>query len=259
MARVKLPRQWKFGSIPEEILLSDLSIFAKVTIGAITYHSFDDGPAYPGINRLARLGSMNRKSVMKAIEELEKEGFLKVDRVDGKSNSYEFLSKTSPSQGLVENSPVLRADLTSPSQGPKTSKPVLPRDSNETKPNETKNKTLTPQGEFVDWFKSQYETKFGKPYVESKADYIQAVGILKLFKIETLKELVAIAWVNKDAFVQKASMTVKGFVSVVNQLSLPSKTGTKIIPGSPTGQLALQAKWKKEQDEELQRRKASGG
>lgn len=230
-SKVKLPRQWKFGSIPEEILMSNLSIYAKVTIGAITFHSFDDGPSYPGVNRLATLGSMNRKSVMKAIEELEAAGFLRVERVDGKSNSYEFLSKTSPSQGLVSQELVPQKVLTSPSNASKVPQPVLPRDSNETKLNETqKERILTPQQAFVEWFGKEYSNRFGKPYAPSKADFIMAGNNLKAFFAsdmdrQTLKKLVFAGWndtkESKDGFsVAGACMTVKGFCSMVNRITL---------------------------------------
>lgn len=252
MPKVKIPRQWKFGSVPEEILFSNLSIYAKMTIAAITFHAFDDGPAWPGTDRLARLCSCSKRAILRAIPELEKAGYLKVDRIKGKVNEYQFLTKTSAYQSPVDKLVVPDSHQTGDQQSPAFSKPVTT-----SHPNETLkiNKTITPQGEFTDWFKAEYEVKFKKPYLDSKADYIKATELLRIFKPETLKQLVGVAWntqdLDKKFSLQKMAMTVRGFCSIVNQLSLP-KTSIQ-APGS-TGQLALQAKWKKEQEEELKRK-----
>ena len=241
VGKVKLPRQWKFGSIPEEILLSELSVYAKVTIGAITYHAFDDGPSYPGINRLAKLSSVNRKSILRAIDELENAGFLKVDRVDGKSNSYEFLSKTSPWEGLVDPKPVLLKPLTSPSRASKVPKPVPPTDSNETKLNETKTnelnlpplagKEVTPHRKLtLFWTETMIsETKEPGPF-----DGREAKGLSNLLKITTPENVEkVISWAikigRKDKYVQAKCDRLYKFYENWNIL-LDRALAEKVVP-----------------------------
>jgi hypothetical protein len=261
MPKVKFPRRWKFGSIPEEILNSSISIYAKILIGAILYHSWNDGPAWPGINRLSKLCSCSKNSVIKAVKELEKSGFLNVERGLGKVNIYEFIEKTTPSQGQVQTQPVPGEDHTTPSQG---LPPLPPRDSNETQRTRLKNELAppksaapaTPQGLFVDWFKTAYLDEFGKekPYADKKGDYVVAATLLKIFSPKMLKKLIRVAWKTpdrKDFSIRRASMTVTGFSAIVNQLTLPKE---KIENSTSTGALALHRKWA-----EIQNRENRGG
>lgn len=53
-----------------------------------TYCDKQGTGAYPSLSRIAKHASLNPRSVMRAIEELEAAGWLEVIRVEGKSNSY---------------------------------------------------------------------------------------------------------------------------------------------------------------------------
>lgn len=213
---------------------SNLSTYGKMAIAAITFHSYDDGPAWPGSERLARLCSCSKRRVLLAVKELETAGFLKIDRERGKVNTYEFLSKTGYPQSPVKDSLDTHSHHTSDPESPLPPKLVTHGHSNETlKPNETKERNITPQGEFVEWFKDQYLKKFGKPYLDGKADYIKTTEVLRIFKPETLRILVFQGWDHKDEYIKTASMTVKGFCSIINRLSLPGAVKPKAIPGAP--------------------------
>lgn len=93
------------------------------------------------------------------------------------------------------------------------------------KPAPTPTLSASPQAVFVDWFKAEFKTRFGKPYADDKADYIQATRVIKAYQndIELLKRLVQRAWNTpdqKDFSIASVSMTVKGFCSVVNRIQL---------------------------------------
>ncbi len=148
-------------------------------------------------------------------------GLIRVLRQDGKSNRYALipvgnlhLGEVAPEEGhQVVAPPSVRS-------GP-TDEPVVAPPSVHNQSSITREKKHSPQGDFVTWFKVQYQKTHGKPYVESKADFIRAAELLKLFKIETLQGMVPGAWSHRDAFIQKCSMSVKGFCSIVNSLPLP--------------------------------------
>ncbi len=210
--------------------MSDVSCHAKVLIGAILFHSFDGGSSFPGFRRLEKLCSLSRPSISKAMVELEKGGWLKVSRVDGKPNNYEFVSLSTgkaclpPSEGLVK--PVAQGGK---NEGGVVVKPVYHNETLNKTFNETK--TATPQGAFVEWFSKEYEKRFGTPYGPSKADFIQAANVLKPFfgtadGNAVLKRKVFAGWNDtkqdlKSGFsVAGACMTVKGFCSMVNRITL---------------------------------------
>ena len=232
MPKMTIPRAWKFGSIPAEVLTSELSIHAKVLIGAITFHAYDDGPSFPGQARLARLCSCSVTKIHEATNELEEAGFLVVQRENGRSSSYQFLSK-SATPGVVVSSQPLR--VAHPTPTPPVDPPLRPAQTNDTSLTKPSNETKdTPSGtrtwiqQFVDWFGTAYRERFGKPYADSKADYIMVAQNLKAYSLDlaTLKKLVFVAWNTptdaKKFPVAEVSMTVKGFCTCVNRLTLPS-------------------------------------
>lgn len=157
--KISLPRQWKFGSIPEEVLNSSLSIYAKVLVGAITYHAFDDGESWPGQSRLSKLCSCSIPSINRATKELEEAGFLKIERRFGTTSKYQFISKNTPiPQIAVEIKPLSRGHDHKPNPYPKDRTPLSHRQTNETKErnfltslNEREKRPVT-AGELVDRF-----------------------------------------------------------------------------------------------------------
>jgi len=56
---------------------------------AIADNANDDGVAWPSIPRLVRKCVLSKSTVLRTIQELEKEGWLTVERHEGKANSYQ--------------------------------------------------------------------------------------------------------------------------------------------------------------------------
>src|SRR5579872_3335688 len=134
MARMSLPRQWKFGSLPEEVLNSSLSIYAKMLVGAVTFHAFDDGESWPCQARLSRLCSCSIPSINRATKELDEAGFLRVERRFGTTSKYQFISKNTPiSQIEVESKPLSKGQHPKRNPYPKDRTPLSHRQTNETK------------------------------------------------------------------------------------------------------------------------------
>ena len=246
MPKVKIPRQWKFGSVPEEILESNLSVYAKIAIAAITFHAFDDGPSWPGTERLARLCSCSKRVIFRSITELEKAGFLKVSREKGKVNEYQFLSKTSYPQSLVEkeksnNVPHSHAIKSEPVTLGQclNGQPVTHGNTNDTfKTNETKTSVAdaTPaQSEakiFIEWWTTQFQVEFGTKYFfQGGKDGLAVKRLLSQIGLEQLKDLVLVGWRTPDKkgfSTRTVCKTISGFSTMVNQLTAPAKVAGKI-------------------------------
>ena len=248
MSDLKLKGKWKFSKIYKAVWEAPISTKAKITFGALEW--FGD-KIFPSHKTLADMTGLSVPGIKRAIKELQENGFLSWEKRKGSTSEYELFPEGNQAHldlghhELTHHEPRDRSneggDLDH--DDPLTKQVTTP-----------KNKTITPQGEFVDWFKDQYKAKFGKPYVDSKADYIQAAQIVKLFTLDTLKVLVPVAWDNKDPFIKKMGMTVKGFVSVVNQLSVPKKPQAPISAGGPQDVGWLQ----RTRAERAQQQKASG-
>ena len=169
MPKMSLPRQWKFGSLPEEVLNSSLSIYAKMLVGAVTFHAFDDGESWPGQTRLSRLCSCSVPSINRATKELEDSGFLKVTRRFGTSSKYQFISKnTHIPQIEVEIKPLSRGHDHKPNPYPKDRTPLSHRQTNDTKErdsfkrlNEREERPVS-IGELADKFLNPNKYKKGK-------------------------------------------------------------------------------------------------
>lgn len=254
-----------YAQIPEDLIYDknkEMPIHAVRVYGVLDRHlNKKNGECFPGHRRISDKTGISRSQIQKSLDYLEEKGFIRILRVDGKSNSYELMPVGNLVVGGVAPQEGRSKKVAPPSvqSGPTPGQPPAPP-SVHNESSLTKDKKTTPQGDFVDFFKSQYLKKFGKPYVESRADYVKASELLKLFQPESLRAMVPGAWDHKDAFIQKISVTVKGFCSVVNSLSLPGTSKeSKITPGAPVdmGQLALQRKWKEDQkrDDELKRLK----
>ena len=84
--------------------------------------------------------------------------------------------------------------------------------------------SASPQAIFIDWYKIQFQSRFGKPYADSKPDYIQIASTIKQMKdIELIKRLVMAGWNTPDEknfSIASCCMTVKGFCSVINRITL---------------------------------------
>ena len=243
MPKVGLPRDWKFGSVPAAVFDTDLSPHAKLLIAAITFHAFDGGKAWPSKSRLSRFCSCSEKKIYSAIKELETAGWLQVTRKEGCSNDYIFIHKTQVRDTQVTEGPKYDVPDT---QVPDTRPPGYDVPANETNTTRHKNETTTPptiktserpfNQIFIEWYSEAYQQRFGRPYGASKADFVQASSVLRAFSrsegdFDALKALVRAGWSDvkqsRDGFsIASACMTVKGFCSVVNRISLPIKTLT---------------------------------
>lgn len=76
-----LKSEWnQYGRLPAHLF--------KVMAGILSY---GDKEAWPSVDRLAKESGVSRFTVMRAIEELERLGAIKVDRVTGKLNHYRIV------------------------------------------------------------------------------------------------------------------------------------------------------------------------
>ncbi len=85
--------------------------------------------------------------------------------------------------------------------------------------------SASPQAVFVDWYKIEYKNRFGKPYNDSKPDYIHASKIIKTFDgdLNLLKKLVLAGWNmpdEKNFSISRVCMTVSGFCGISNRITL---------------------------------------
>jgi hypothetical protein len=84
--------------------LADLDVYAlKVFIYIGLSIGFDTGTAFPGVRKIAKETNMNKGTVVKAIEELEEKGFLKVWRKEGGSNTYKPMCYFAIGEGVPLN------------------------------------------------------------------------------------------------------------------------------------------------------------
>ena len=224
---LKLKGKWKFSKIYKAVWESPITHKGKLVFGALEWHG---EKIFPSHRTLSRMTSLSVAGVKRGIKELQESGFLSWEKRDGITNEYELF----PDGNQVQID-LGQGELGQPEPGDRSYRPNHLGQGdlhNDTKGTETKNKTVTPQGEFVDWFKTKYQIQFGKPYLDSKADYVKVAETLKIFQIETLKGYVPGAWAHKDQFIRTTSMTVKGFISVMNKLTAPEKKNP-VVPGGP--------------------------
>lgn len=232
MSSVELPRQWKWGSVPEEILNSNLNTYTKLLIAAITYHSFGNGPAWPGTERLAKLCSCSKRVIFRAIKELEQTGYLVVNRAKGQVNIYKFLTKT----GVPESPVDQEAEKPVTVGHPVSLKPVTQGNTNETLTSNEKPSSAVAEPsqskEFIQWWTEQFEAKFKSKYLfQGGKDGMAVKRLLTAFSLDELKAKVVMGWDmadRKDFSVRTICMTISGFSSMVNQLA---NKGTGVIAG----------------------------
>jgi DNA-binding MarR family transcriptional regulator len=79
------------------LTFSDLTPTERIVGLAISFHANNpDQYAYPGYDYLAEKLGMNRRTVIRAVKELERRNFIKVDQKKGRVNRY----------WLIENTPI---------------------------------------------------------------------------------------------------------------------------------------------------------
>jgi hypothetical protein len=222
VSEVKIPRQWTYAAIPSEIITcEDLSIYAKMMIGAITWHSWDGGKAWPSHETLAKLCSCSSRRIIHAMKELEARGWLQIERQKGRSNRYQFVSKlTTAPQSVVPPTPAQGSVGTAPDA-------VLPLHhvhTNENKgtieTNQTKDPLFKP---FIDWWFEEFEKTFGAKYMMNGRDGLAAKKLLAHIKeLSIVQQFVHAAWtsgkVRNDRYLSSQVKTIHGLVHVVNQV-----------------------------------------
>jgi len=239
MPEVRIPRNWKFGSIPQEILESDLSIYAKMLVGCILFHAWFSNKCWPGKKRLSKLGSMSERKVFDATKELEGSTppLLRVERVNGKPNVYEFLSSdTQAPRAGVEDEPRHTAPDT---QAPRAGVPRRHAPTNYTHKQDQRT-IKSPNGGGVSeittftqsWVKAFTEFFFGAKYPHrGPADDRGGKAIIAHCKMMNPPvdpmDFVLFAWrharqkkFGKSEFVYRSLKTMAGFSMVMTDVSV---------------------------------------
>jgi hypothetical protein len=112
-----LQTDFTFTIVPDEVTLSFMSGDAKLVYLLIASHTNKNRKtAWPGRERLMKLAGFKKYRLDKAVKELEKAGWLEVDRTPGKPNHY-TVHQTSPITRLHQSnhqtgtSPITRPEL----------------------------------------------------------------------------------------------------------------------------------------------------
>lgn len=80
---------WKFLAIPGSVLSdSRITPAAKLVFGLLRYRQYDKGSCWPGIESISRDLALSRSAVSRTIGQLEKIGYISVERLHKRSNSY---------------------------------------------------------------------------------------------------------------------------------------------------------------------------
>jgi len=82
-----VPKKWKFGKLPTEIIESRISTHGKLLVACLLWHG--EGEVWPGIRRLALMMTSSRRTVDRALKELTSYG-LKIQRRPGGVNLYDL-------------------------------------------------------------------------------------------------------------------------------------------------------------------------
>jgi len=107
--------------IPEAVYQdSCLSIGAKLIYGRLCRYAGEDGDAYPSVPTLGSELLISPKQARRYVRELENQGFIRVDRVAGRSSHYTFLWRdefdpTPPTSGST--TPPRNGSTTPPTSG----------------------------------------------------------------------------------------------------------------------------------------------
>lgn len=81
-----------------------LTSSAKIVYGALAYFADNSNQkAYPSIEKLGELATLNRSTVMRSIAQLEEYYFIRVERKEGRVNRYILLK-------LTDSKPVAKCD-----------------------------------------------------------------------------------------------------------------------------------------------------
>lgn len=252
-AALSVPKGWTFGPIPSEVLESDLSEHAKITVGAILYHAWDGGPCWPGTDRLARLTSTHVRTVLRAIKELEthEPPFLLVERRPGQTSQYRFLSHgTHDTQSRVTTTtpapqsppPVPHShqggdpqshELDTLTRSNKREAAAAPAGPLPTNP------TLNPTA-FTAWYCEQYQQKFGVKYAHGGAkDMLAVKRLLATYGEGKARDLVTFAMSCGDQFYRRVSSSLCGLVSQAARIAAlqaettPAKRKAGEVPLNP--------------------------
>jgi DNA-binding transcriptional ArsR family regulator len=122
--------------------MRSLSTGAIATFLCLSYHADRVRECWPSLSKLCEEIGLDRKSVMRAISELEEKGFIEVGRRNGAGNRYKLFDQPVPKTPLVEKVvPVEKAALGGGESGTGTSTGI----STLTRLNEQDSKTNTPR------------------------------------------------------------------------------------------------------------------
>ena len=242
--RLQVPRGWTFASIPTGVIESNLSTYAKLTVAAVLFHSWNGGVAFPGIARLAALCSCSPRKAQDAVQELEAAGWLTVERGRGKVNRYEFvdistnLSTGNPPTETTAPRAVVETEVRHhmpPTTAPHAVLSAKPRHHVPSNEKDISTNKITTVRAFTDWWTKSYPTNYGQPYhfagvkdaqaAKKLVDYfIKAKGGDEAAALATLQEVVENNWRNgwasKDKFIGSSIKTISGFNYVLNRLDL---------------------------------------
>jgi len=88
----------------------------------------------------------------------------------------------------------------------------------------------SPKRAFTDWFVQEFEKSFGRKYhFQGAKDGKAADALIKSYALDELKKLVLAGWKDQSRFIQENCMSIAGFSSQVNKITVQTPTSTKSI------------------------------
>lgn len=208
----------------------------KFVLVALADAANHENEAFPSGKALEMMTGLDKKTIYKALDELEKEGFL-VDtgKRKGPTQSvrvYKLSTEAYPNSGTLEaypktdeSLPVFPHKLTrfSPEAYPKTGKGT-PRNPNGTQREPSGDSSPSPTKEFSDGWCKAFEEKFGTKYRFNGGRDGKALKELLATKIPVpeLLEVAKTAWGMDDlgGFLSDQVSHIAGFNSVFNQIQV---------------------------------------
>lgn len=234
-----------------------LSSNAKCVYLVLKRHAREKATCFPGQKGICDKLKLTRRTVYDCLQSLQEESLIKIEySTAGKhktKSTYTLLmvnGQNLPIQNKVEGA------IISHTHGQN-----LPTKDKQLNENTTVTAiAITPSisKEFTNWWMEAFKTRFGSKYSFRGAIDGKAVKrLIADLPLDELKRRVLNGWNwpdEKNFSTKTVCMTIAGFSTQVNKLM--GRLAGPAPNSSSTGQLALQAQWKREQEAEELKRKA---
>lgn len=236
-----------------------LSSNAKCVYLVLKRHAREKTTCFPGQKGICDKLKLTRRTVYDCLQDLQTENLIKIEY----STAGKHKTKSTYTLLLVNGQNLPLQNIIEGAKFTHTHEQNLPTKDKQLKDNTPPGATAPADSstsnakEFTAWFVNEYAKRNpGKKYFfQGGKDGSAVKRLLSHYDIYELKALLICGWNTPDRngfSTRTVCMTIAGFSSMVNQISAANHKSVKakFEPGKSTGQLALQAKWKKDQEEE---------